>query len=56
MSLALRLLPGELSILKLPPDAAFPPWLSFLAQPLVSGLAPRMSFPSSAHRVKRLPE
>jgi hypothetical protein len=32
----LRLLDGELSIVRLPPDAAIPAWLSFLSEPLVS--------------------
>lgn len=32
----LRLLPGELAILQLPPDATTPAWLSFSASPLVS--------------------
>jgi hypothetical protein len=32
----LRLLDGELAILRLPPDAAIPSWLSFSAEPLVS--------------------
>ena len=32
----LRLLGGELAILRLPPDAAIPSWLSFSAEPLVS--------------------
>jgi hypothetical protein len=36
MSLVLRLLPGELAILQLPPDATIPSWLSFSARPLVS--------------------
>jgi uncharacterized protein len=36
MSLVLRLLPGELAIFQLPPDAAVPQWLSFSARPLVS--------------------
>jgi hypothetical protein len=36
MNRALRLLPGELAIVRLPPDAANPSWLSFLPQPLVS--------------------
>jgi hypothetical protein len=36
MSLVLRLLDGELSILHLPSDAAIPSWLSFSASPLVS--------------------
>jgi hypothetical protein len=34
--LALRLLAGELSILRLPPDAVTPAWLSFSSGPLVS--------------------
>ena len=36
MSLVLRLLPGELAILQLPPDAAAPEWLNLRAKPLVS--------------------
>jgi hypothetical protein len=32
----LRLLSGELAILRLPPDAAIPSWLSFSSAPLVS--------------------
>jgi uncharacterized protein len=32
----LRLLDGELSIVRLPPDTAIPAWLSFLSEPLVS--------------------
>jgi hypothetical protein len=32
----LRLLDGELAILRLPPDATIPSWLSFSAEPLVS--------------------
>ncbi len=32
----LRLLDGELSIVRLPPDTAIPAWLSFLPEPLVS--------------------
>lgn len=36
MGLVLRLLPGELAILQLPPDATTPEWLSFRARPLVS--------------------
>ena len=32
----LRLLDGELSIVRLPPDTAMPAWLSFLPEPLVS--------------------
>lgn len=32
----LRLLDGELSIIRLPPDAAIPGWFSFLSEPLVS--------------------
>ncbi len=32
----LRLLDGELAIVRLPPDAAIPSWLSFSAEPLVS--------------------
>jgi uncharacterized protein len=32
----LRLLDGELSILRLPPDTTIPPWISFLSEPLVS--------------------
>jgi uncharacterized protein len=36
MNLTLRLLSGELAILKLPPDAPIPPWLSLSAEPLVS--------------------
>jgi uncharacterized protein len=36
MSLVLKLLPGELAILQLPPEAATPQWLSFSAKPLVS--------------------
>jgi hypothetical protein len=36
MSLVLRLLHGELAILRFPPDATTPAWLSFSARPLVS--------------------
>jgi hypothetical protein len=36
MNLVLRLLPGELAILQLLPDAPTPQWLSFSARPLVS--------------------
>ncbi len=36
MSLVLRLLRGELAILRLPPDATIPSWLSFSGRPLVS--------------------
>ena len=36
MSLVLKLLPGELAILQLAPEAATPQWLSFSARPLVS--------------------
>src|SRR5271154_1302248 len=36
MNLVLKLLPGELAILQLPPDAAIPAWLSLSAKPLVS--------------------
>jgi hypothetical protein len=32
----LRLLDGELAIVRLPPDAAIPWWLNFSAEPLVS--------------------
>jgi uncharacterized protein len=32
----LRLLGGELAILRLPPDAVIPSWLSFSTEPLVS--------------------
>jgi hypothetical protein len=32
----LRLLDGELSIVRLPPDTAIPAWLSSLSEPLVS--------------------
>jgi uncharacterized protein len=32
----LRLLDGELSIVRLPPGAAIPAWLSFLSEPMVS--------------------
>jgi hypothetical protein len=32
----LRLLDGELAIVRLPPEAAIPAWLSFTAEPLVS--------------------
>jgi len=32
----LRLLDGELSIVRLPPGAAIPAWVSFLSEPLVS--------------------
>jgi uncharacterized protein len=32
----LRLLDGELSIVRLPPDTAIPAWLSLLSEPLVS--------------------
>ncbi len=34
--LVLRLLDGELSIVRLPPDTAIPSWSSFLLEPLVS--------------------
>jgi hypothetical protein len=36
MSLVLKLLPGELAILQLPPETATPQWLNFSATPLVS--------------------
>ena len=36
MSLVLRLLHGELAILRLPSDATIPSWLNFSASPLVS--------------------
>ena len=36
MNLSLEFLDGELSILKISPDAPIPAWLSFSAKPLVS--------------------
>ena len=36
MSLTLRILEGELTILKLPPEMSFPSWLQISADPLVS--------------------
>ena len=36
MSLTLRVLPGELTIVRLPPDSAVPAWLPLAAQPLTS--------------------
>ncbi len=36
MSLTLRLLPGELTVVRLPPDSRIPAWLPLSSQPLTS--------------------